>query len=516
MSTIKNFLLLSIFIAVSACAPAEPQWGSELACEGKCENQAQATTTKFPVYFAHGFKATGEGWDGLRRKLEAQNPAWKSWAFADSVDLAAPVSKRSRDLRRDLERGLAEVEQNPLPAGEAFWRINIIAHSMGGLDSRYLINNVKYNNALCHTLEQCEDLDCDSQESCEPVPCCTDEQGQPEPCCDSIDGETIFWRQRIASVTTLSTPHHGSSFADVGYDWITASTKKNNLTTALLAETIALVFSPDLPHKPRWQLLDDSVNTARNLSMKFSRDVMTNYREPDKHRVYSWGCALGDPAACESYPPTCDFPEQWEIRIKEKECALGIQAACEYLEERKEGDKSGCQVTKVYSSPWDEDLPQRRTLAKCAGLPEFADGNFTAKQAQLVAECYKLPAPKPGLPPIFSWAGATCPAGPFGGSTPFIESKLCSDLLNPVMTATYRIIRDVEGFCAEDKPCYAYNDGIVSVNSASYGIFMGVKPADHFNWTTMDGLFSYIYAGFVAPPEHFYFNWLDRLAEAGY
>lgn len=87
--------------------------------------------------------------------------------YHSNVAWAAGVEKRADDLKENLLKILKETQAE---------KINIIAHSMGGLDARHMMFN------------------------------------------DRSDGEI---HQRVASLTTISTPHEGSPFADWGLDNLT-------------------------------------------------------------------------------------------------------------------------------------------------------------------------------------------------------------------------------------------------------------------------------------------------------
>jgi triacylglycerol lipase len=84
--------------------------------------------------------------------------------FHSKVAWAASVDKRAVDLKENLSRILDETNAE---------KLNIIAHSMGGLDTRHMMFNDR-NGGKIH--------------------------------------------ERIASLTTISTPHAGSPFADWGLD----------------------------------------------------------------------------------------------------------------------------------------------------------------------------------------------------------------------------------------------------------------------------------------------------------
>lgn len=82
--------------------------------------------------------------------------------YHSSVSWAADVNKRAEDLKKNILKILEK---------EDYEKVNIIAHSMGGLDARHMLFNDR-NSGKIHN--------------------------------------------RIASVTTISTPHEGSPFADWG------------------------------------------------------------------------------------------------------------------------------------------------------------------------------------------------------------------------------------------------------------------------------------------------------------
>jgi triacylglycerol lipase len=82
--------------------------------------------------------------------------------FHSNVPWAAPVEERADNLNRNITDLLAETGAD---------KVNIIAHSMGGLDTRHMLYKDRENGRI---------------------------------------------HEKIASVTTISTPHAGSSFADWG------------------------------------------------------------------------------------------------------------------------------------------------------------------------------------------------------------------------------------------------------------------------------------------------------------
>lgn len=66
----------------------------------------------------------------------------------------------------------------------------------------------------------------------------------------------------------------------------------------------------------------------------------------------------------------------------------------------------------------------------------------------------------------WSWAGASCRGLDFG-----CQADRDGEIIDPVFSATFRLILLVEGD----------NDGVVSVESARWGTFLGELPADHMD-----------------------------------
>lgn len=97
---------------------------------------------------------------GIRTMLKAQGFC----AYHSNVGWAASLETRSQDLKKNIDAVLKK---------EGAKKVNIIAHSMGGLDSRHMLFNGRNSNRI---------------------------------------------HERIASLTTISTPHEGSPFADWGTD----------------------------------------------------------------------------------------------------------------------------------------------------------------------------------------------------------------------------------------------------------------------------------------------------------
>jgi triacylglycerol lipase len=124
------------------CQPAEPAAAPS------------GSAARLPIVLAHGFNASPRffGFKDVAATLRADGHT----VLEAEVAPFAGVEARAAELARQVDRVLAESGQP---------RVNLIAHSMGGLDARHLISRLGYAD-------------------------------------------------RVASLTTLSTPHRGSRVAD--------------------------------------------------------------------------------------------------------------------------------------------------------------------------------------------------------------------------------------------------------------------------------------------------------------
>ncbi|POR38551.1 Lipase 2 [Tolypocladium paradoxum] len=140
--------------------------GRQIADEYASIRESYATP-KYPIVLAHGLLGFSElslsaalpplqYWHGIKQALAAQGC---SRVITASVPPSDAIEARAAKLAADI--AAASSSGTPTP-------VNIIAHSMGGLDARYMVS---------HLLRATPDV-------------------------------------RVASLTTISTPHRGSAFAD--------------------------------------------------------------------------------------------------------------------------------------------------------------------------------------------------------------------------------------------------------------------------------------------------------------
>ena len=109
--------------------------------------------TRYPIVLVHGFMSGATQLEGVRAALSADGHA----VLAAELPAIAPVSERAEALA-------VWVDHARYTFGTE--RVNLVAHSMGGLDARYLVSSLGYDD-------------------------------------------------RVASVTTVATPHRGSRIADL-------------------------------------------------------------------------------------------------------------------------------------------------------------------------------------------------------------------------------------------------------------------------------------------------------------
>jgi triacylglycerol lipase len=168
---------------------------------------------RYPVVFMHGFGMAA----ALRRhghlyEFAMDLRARGVWAFAPNVPPYNPVPVRTGIWRERMERVLEATGSE---------KLNLIAHSMGGLDARYLISREGFHD-------------------------------------------------RIASLITISSPHHGSSIASFLLDqpdrlraWLTdlanwlgttampeVDADFLNTVTELTPAYMAERFNPNVPDHP--------------------------------------------------------------------------------------------------------------------------------------------------------------------------------------------------------------------------------------------------------------------------
>ncbi len=413
----------------------------KITCTQYCTPTVPKQRTRFPIYYAHGFNTDESSWYALFGKaINKVDRGWRTWARFNTVPGDQQLALRANRLRLHLTNQIKNMEElhrrlpgaYPKDPETPYWRLNIVAHSMGGIDARTLIGDPRANE-LCELGDAAQKI-CpgpgagglgDGEEGLKAggkTFCCLDARNLPTSCCapDEHGNPTLPWRQVIASVTTLSTPHHGSPFADAGLAFIASD--------PLLREQMW-----DLPYWIKDKILDLAeqmfppgygqnaiLNTLTNLSRPFAAALNQRLPGPPAGRKYSWACATNPTGSCED-------PHH------------------------------------------DQGQPGIAHAPRPGGL---------------------LPAPLADNTTVFSWASQTCIGfnNWFGNNCPDTPSEDLH-LIHQVMNAM------------DAGP----NDGVVSIESAKWGIYMGDLWRDHYDWCSAEPDFAV-----------FHTDWLERLRRSGY
>lgn len=171
--------------ALGACAstpePSEDSCDSEESCAAVDKLSAADVPftlkaikkAKYPIILHHGFNAsTTNSWSFYKVKEALEKDG--QFVVLTEVQPLASVETRAKKLAPQIDAAIAQfctARQPGVASCAAGTKVNIVAHSMGGLDSRYLISTLGYG-------------------------------------------------AKVASLTTLSTPHGGTALADVMLDII--------------------------------------------------------------------------------------------------------------------------------------------------------------------------------------------------------------------------------------------------------------------------------------------------------
>jgi triacylglycerol lipase len=201
-------------------ADTQSSKGADLGQTSVSSNLAprKIVPSKFPIVLHHGYMA-GENL-GSFKKIQAELKSNGIQAFVTLVPPSSTIEARGEQLETQLQQILKDTGAS---------RLNIIAHSQGGLDARFVITSGKLK-----------------------------------------DG--------IASLSTLSTPHLGTSLAD--YILENSSPIQQRLLARLI-DGFARVISSAGPN--------DSIGAARALSVNYVTNVF-NPKNPDQPNILyqSW------------------------------------------------------------------------------------------------------------------------------------------------------------------------------------------------------------------------------------
>ncbi len=218
---------------------------------------AAVRTAHGPIILAHGFggsRATLSTFFKVKEALQADG----HFVVVTEVQPFAGIDARARTLAPQVDQALADfcaARQPGVATCVANTRCNIVAHSMGGLDARYLISTLGYG-------------------------------------------------AKVASLTTLSTPHSGSILSDTAIGLLGGD--KSVSEAALNA--LAMAFGVAVTSK---DLANDADLRAGAEALTAANAAVFNAANPDDPRVFyaSWAGvsrAVGGPRTA---------AEQRDIRV---------------------------------------------------------------------------------------------------------------------------------------------------------------------------------------------------------
>jgi triacylglycerol lipase len=244
-------LLVACALSLGACASPETNTDDTAATEQefgsapRMELDARGATgpTRYPIVLHHGFG--GFPFHGVKEALEQDGNVVvvSDVPPFDSVDARSSVLARFIEIARDACKARSACDPS---------RVNVIAHSMGGLDARHVVSH-------------------------------------------------LGWGDRVASLTTIGTPHRGTSVADAA---LTAAPAIADPMFDLFASLIGRQLS-------RSELAKDAHLRAAVEDLAGKNAEQFAREHPDDSRVYyqSWAgvsSVLGSPSdddaiACEGH-----------------------------------------------------------------------------------------------------------------------------------------------------------------------------------------------------------------------
>ncbi|MBN1253235.1 MAG: hypothetical protein JXR51_08490 [Bacteroidales bacterium] len=231
-----------------------------LQCSTPKEIDKNDCTTKYPIVFVHGVAYRDDVpiikyWSNIPKIIEENGGK----VYLSNQNAFNSHSDNAIQIKEKILEILNETKSD---------KVNIIAHSKGGIEARYMITKLEMAD-------------------------------------------------KVASLTTLSTPHRGSSMADT----IVAFLDKKNLTKRIhrLANFYAKLIGDNNPN---------AIESARNLTVDYMKDF--NKSVPNMPQVYyqSYGSIVND-----NYP-------SWIVKVQHE------------IMQKAEGDND-CVVSS-YSYKWGD------------------------------------------------------------------------------------------------------------------------------------------------------------------
>jgi triacylglycerol lipase len=166
MKTFALGTLLALSVLAGCAAEAEPAatdlQEDDLTAVAPLGPEPRGVAVRYPIVLAHGFLGSAQGLASFHTSISEALSADGHAVHRATVPPFGSVRDRARALGLEVDRVLHETGAK---------KVNLVAHSMGGLDARELVSTLGYGD-------------------------------------------------RVASVTTLSTPHRGTHIADVSLRFV--------------------------------------------------------------------------------------------------------------------------------------------------------------------------------------------------------------------------------------------------------------------------------------------------------
>lgn len=191
----------------------------DAACDaGAIGPDPEGDAAQYPIVLVHGFMDKGGAFIGLEDALRADGHVVERV----SLPPIAPVAVRAEALAEQVDAILA---------ANGVGKVNLIGHSMGGLDSRYLVHHLGYAD-------------------------------------------------KVASITTIATPHRGSVVADTVLGW----TDTDNKWADWLMDKLVMVLEDQFDGGEE----EDLIGALEDLSVE--KAASFNAETPDAEGVFyqSW------------------------------------------------------------------------------------------------------------------------------------------------------------------------------------------------------------------------------------
>ncbi len=220
LSTVAISLLLGCSAPAEAAPDGTEAQSDELSAAAPLGETPAGRPTRYPLVLAHGFMGSANGSLGFHALISDGLSADGHTVYRGSVAPFGTVHERALMLAKDVDRALFETGAR---------KVNIVAHSMGGLDARELVSVLGYGD-------------------------------------------------RVASVTTISTPHRGTAVADVG---LALTSGAHDAALDAFAEAVGMTYS---------EVAGDAHVRAALADMAEANAPAFNEAHPDDTRVYyqSW------------------------------------------------------------------------------------------------------------------------------------------------------------------------------------------------------------------------------------